>query len=349
MVDGVELIVTNLHRNFTGVSATAAAVARKQSAQFRMKLVGTALPGCPDPVSVTQAINFSRLPALERPHVIWHVRRNNEMRAALFVRNIMQCPIKIVFTSAAQRRHSALPHWLISKMDAVIATTRAAASHVPHVRAIIHHGVDTEHFRPAEDRLQSWLKTGMPGKLGVATIGRIRPEKGTDLFVEAMIALLPLYPDVTAVVIGKAAREHKSFEAALHGRIAAAGLADRFVFTGEIAPDDLPEMVRSLSLLVAPPRYEGFGMTPLEAMASGVPVVATNTGYFSTFIGADEAGILVREPNPVALAQAIDTLLDDPLRRGALNATARERAVAKFSVDNEVTGIARVYEELWRS
>ncbi len=348
MVDGVELIVTNLHRNFTGVSSTAAAVVRKQAEQYRMRLVGRALPGCPEPVSVTQAIGLSRLPSKDRPFSIWHVRRNNEMRAALFARDVLQCPIKIVFTSAAQRRHSAFPRWLISRMDMVIATTRAAAGYVPNARAIIHHGVDTEQFHPAEDRSQSWLQTGMPGKLGIGTIGRIRPEKGTDLFVEAMIAVLPRYPEATAVIIGRAKREHRSFEAALRTRIEAAGLADRFVFTGEVAPDRLPELVRSLSLLVAAPRYEGFGMTPLEAMASGVPIVATDTGYFSTFIGNDEAGLLVRETSAAPVAQAVDALLKEPLRRGTMNANARERALALFSVDNEVAGISRVYDALWR-
>lgn len=348
MVDGVELIVTNLHRNFTGVSSTTAAVVRKQADLYEMRLAGTALPGCPDPVSVTQAIGLSRLPSKNRPFTIWHVRRNNEMRAAIFARDILKCPIKIVFTSAAQRRHSALPRWLISKMDVVIATTRAAANHLTNARAIIHHGVDTTQFHPAEDRPDLWLKTGMPGKLGIGTIGRIRPEKGTDIFVEAMIAVLPHYPEATAIVIGKAKRKHRSFEAALRTRIETAGLTDRFVFTGEVLPDKLPELVRSLSLLVAPPRYEGFGMTPLEAMASGVPIVATDTGYFSKFIGNNEAGLLVSETSAPAVAAAVDILLNEPLKRGAMNATARERALAMFSVDNEVAGINRVYEEMWR-
>ena len=236
----------------------------------------------------------------------------------------------------------------MKKMDAVIGATRMTAGQLPNMRAIIHHGVDTELFRPAEDRLQSWRDTGMPGTIGVATVGRIRPEKGTELFVEAMLGLLPKYREVTAHVIGATSREHRAYEAALHQRIAAAGLTDRFAFTGVVAPDAVPELVRSLSLLVAPPRYyEGFSLTPLEAMASGVPVVATDTGYFPTFIGRNEAGIIV-QPDVGALTKAIDAMLDDPLQRGALNATARERAVARFNVDNEVRGISRIYEELWR-
>ena len=77
------------------------------------------------------------------------MRRNTEMRAALWARDVLRLPVKIVFTSAAIRRHSAFPRWLISRMDAVIATTEAAASFVPHVRGIVPHGVDTERFFPA--------------------------------------------------------------------------------------------------------------------------------------------------------------------------------------------------------
>ena len=63
-----------------------------------MQLVGTPLPGCPEPVSVMQAVRLSRQP--KRQYVLWHVRRQSEMRAALFARDILKCLIKIVWASA---------------------------------------------------------------------------------------------------------------------------------------------------------------------------------------------------------------------------------------------------------
>ncbi len=345
----MELIVTNLQRKFTGISATTASVVRRQAGHYDMRLVGTELPGCPEPVSAMQAVRLSRQPSPQRLHVIWHVRRRNEMRAALFARDLLSCPIKIVYTASSHRPPSLPLRWMMSRMDSVIGTTRAAVGQLPNVRAIIHHGVDTELYHPAEDRLQAWLEMGMPGQIAVATVGQIRPEKGTDLFVEAMLGLLPHYPEVTALVIGAEAPGYRSFETRLRQRVEASGLGERFLFTGNIEPQRVPQLVRSLSLLVAPSRYQGFSLAPLEAMASGVPVIATDTGYHATFIGRNEAGMLVREPTTQALAKAIDILLKDPLRRGALNATARERAVAHFSVDNEVRGITRVYDDLWRS
>ncbi len=162
-----DLIVTNFNRNFTGVSATAAGVIRQQMDRYDMALAGVALPGCPDPVSTAAARAPTRKPPPGRPFAIWHVRRNTEMRAAIWARDVLRLPIRIVFTSARIRRHSAFPRWLISRMDAVIATTDEAAGFVPHVRGVVPHGVDTERFSPAQDRATAWADTGHPGARGI--------------------------------------------------------------------------------------------------------------------------------------------------------------------------------------
>lgn len=337
-----ELIITNFNRNFTGVSATAAGVVRVQQTLLDLVLTDVPLPGCPSPVSRAEARRLSRTPPAGRPFTIWHVRRNTEMRAALWARDVLRLPIRIVFTSAAQRRHSAFPRWLISRMDAVIATTEAAASHVPHVRAVVPHGVDCTRFTPAHDRAAAWAATGYPGVRGLATIGRIRPEKGTDRFVEAMLRLLPDHPDVTALVIGRAAKTDQAFLDGLKGRIAAAGLAERILFPGEIAPDTLPALLRALSLVVQLPRYEGYGMAPLEGMASGVPFVASDAGYYRSFSAQGTAGIVTEEAVP-----ALDALLRDPTRHTAMARQARALAERAFSVDGEARAITEVYGMLW--
>ena len=348
MPDAPELYVTNFNRNFTGVSATAAAVLREQAKQFDLRLVGRPLPDCPAPLSLLAALRQSAARPANRPFAIWHVRRNTEMRAALLARDILRLPVRTVFTSAAQRRHSAFPRWLISRMDAVIATSDEAASYVPNVRAVAPHGVDTECFRPAADRRAAWAATGHPGTRGIAAIGRVRPEKGTDLFVEAMIAVLPQLPGATALVIGRAAVEHRGFEAQLKARVAQAGLAGRILFVGEVAAADMPALVRALDLLVALPRYEGYGVTPLEAMASGVPFVASDAGYFRQFSGDGASGEIVPVGDAGAAAQAVTRLLGDESRFGAMAAAARERAIERFSVAHEAAIIGAVYEEVWR-
>ena len=342
-----ELFVTNLNPRFTGVSSTAANVIRQQMHNHDLRLVGHPLPGCPDPISVAQARQMSRLPPPDRRFSIWHVRRNPEMRAAIWARDVLRLPIRIVFTSAAQRRHSAYPRWLISRMDAVIATTDRAAEFVPHVRAVVPHGVDTRLYTPASDRAAAWAALGHGGAIGIATIGRIRPEKGTDLFVQAMLRLLPDHPDAVALVLGRAAREHQGFLRGLQAQVAAAGLANRILFPGEVAADDLPALMRGLSLVVQLPRYEGYGMVPLEAMASGVPFVGSEAGYYRAFAAQGRSGVIVAQEAAADAADAMHAILQDPDRHLSMSMAARDIAENSFGAASEAAGIDAVYRMLW--
>ncbi len=337
-----ELIITNMNRNFTGVSATAAAVMRQQLGQFDLRLMGHPLPGGPAPITYREAVRLSRTPPPGKAFTIWHVRRNPEMRVAIWARDVLRLPIRVVFTSAAIRRHSAYPRWLISRMDAVIATTEDAASFVPHVRAVVPHGVETQRFTPAPDRARAWAATGHPGTRGIATIGRIRPEKGTDRFVDAMIEVLPRHPETTALIIGRAAKEHERFLNDLKSRIAKARLSDRILFTGEVVPDALPDLMRALALVVQLPRYEGYGMTPLEGMACAVPFVATDQGYYRHFSAQGQTGLITENA-----AIDIHGLLSDQNRLNEMSLSARDVAISHFSIDREATEIASVYESLW--
>lgn len=342
-----ELFVTNLNHNFTGVSSTAANVIRQQMNRHDLALVGHPLPGCPQPITTAEARHLSSQPPPNRPFAIWHVRRNPEMRAGLWARDALRLPIRLVFTSAAQRRHSLYPRWLISRMDAVIATTEAAASFVPHVRAVVPHGADCDLFRPASDRAAAWAALGYGGAYGIATVGRVRPEKGTDLFVEAMLRLLPDLPGAVALVVGRAAREHQAFDLTLKDRVQRAGMADRIRFVGELPHARLPALMQGLSLVMQLPRYEGYGMVPLEGMAAGVPFVASDTGYYHAFAAQGRTGTVVPQEAATAATEAARALLVDPSRHATASRAAREVAEAQFSVRAEADNIAAVYEDLW--
>ncbi len=341
-----DLFVTSYNPHFTGVSATTANVVRQQMAHYDMALVGQPLPGCPDPISRAEAHRASLRPPQNKPFAIWHVRRNTEMRSAIWLRDIRRAPIKIVFTSAAQRLHSAYPRWLISRMDAVIATTDKAAEFVPHVRAVVPHGVDTDMFHPAPDRAAAWAALRYGGTRGIATVGRIRPEKGTDIFVDAMLRLLPDIPDVTALVVGRAGGKYEAFLKGLKDKVAAAGLADRLLFVGEVPAPDLPKLMRALSLVVQLPRYEGYGMVPLEGLASGVPFVGSDAGYYRQFSAQGKVGSIVPLDAETAAVAAQEWLSVDTTRFAA---ATRDIAKTRFSAASEADGIRAVYRALWES
>ena len=343
-----ELYVTNFNPRFTGVSATAAAVISRQQRDLKLRLVGRPLPGAPKPITLRVACRLSKQAPSARPFAIWHVRRNSEMLAAVFARDVLRLPVRIVFTSAAQRRHSIFPRALIGRMDAVIATTSRAASFVKKVAAVVPHGVDVNRFTPAVDRAAAWAQTALPGRDGIGIVGRVRPEKGTDIFIKAMLEVLPTRPHAMAVVIGRWKESDSSFQRSLAGKVRAVGLERQVVFLGEVSADRMPGLMRSLAVLVAPPRYEGYGMTPLEAMASGVPVVASNTGAFAEMIEEGVTGHVVEVGEVKALSHAIAILMDDAAVRRHMGLLARERVVRWFSLDREAIGIANVYERLWR-
>ncbi len=343
-----ELVVTNLNRRFTGVSSTTARLVPHHATRYDLALAGHALPGCPAPVSLARARALTAQPPPGRPFAIWHVRRNSEMRAALWARDVLRLPIRIVFTTAGTHRHSALPRWLMGRMDALIATSDAAAQGKPHLRAVVSHGVDCDLWHPADNRAVAWAATGFPGRRGIAAVGRIRPSKGTDRFVEVMCRLLPRHADVTALILGQARPQDRRFLQRLKDRVAGAGLTKRILFPGEVAAPNMPALVRACSVLVPLPRYEPYGMTPLEGMASGVPFVGSPTGAFARFAGAQEAGIVVSEDALVPQAEAaLDTLLSDSARLAAISVAARARAVREFSVLREAEGVAAIYEALW--
>lgn len=342
-----ELVVTNFHRRFTGVSATADAVISQQLNQFRLCLVGDKLPSGPAPITYRQAIALCRKPPENRPFAIWHVRRNLEMAAAIFARDVLRLPIRIVFTSAAQRLHSVVPRHLIAKMDAVVATTAKAATFVPKLAAVVPHGVDTTRFTPAPDRTAAWNGLGYGGRYGIGIVGRVRAEKGTDLFVDAMLRVLPERPDFTAIIIGRTMPGDAAFEAELRNRIQTAGLSNRILFVGEHPPHAMPKIIQSLSLLVAPARYEGYGMTPLEAMASGVPVVASKTGAYEEMIDAGKTGYLVDIGETKSLTEAIKAATDSQQNLALLGRNAKTNATMNFALSNEISRINSVYVEMW--
>ncbi len=355
-----EIIITNLHKRYTGVSGTINALLPVQAQTLKIGFVGTDLPGAalagklfPDnfrQLTLWQAICASRKRLPDGRRRIWHVRRDPEMMLAIFLRDVLRFPIRIVFTSAAKHRHSWFPRWLISKMDGVISTTPEAASFVPNTTRVVFHGANLERFTPPADKYTAWQRTGLPGKFGIGVFGRIRPSKGTDIFVDAMIRVLPEFEDFTAIITGRYAAEHEAYKHALDDKIRAAGLTDRIVFVGEVPIDDVPLWYQNVSIMVACPRYEPFGITPLEAMASSCAVVASRTGAFEYIVQPGETGELVPTGDADALAQALRTMI----RRGAeaietMGRAGLARVGAEFSIQKEAAGIHDVYQTVHRT
>ncbi len=349
-----EVIITNIKKRYSGVSGTINALLPVQARTLDIAFVGTDLPGYelakqvhPDRIehlSLWDAIRVSRKPLPDGRPRIWHVRRDPEMMLAIFLRDVLRFPIKIVFTSAAKHRHSWFPRWLISKMDGVVSTTPEAASYVPNTTRVVPHGISLERFSPPADKLTVWQRTGLPGKCGIGTFGRIRDDKGSDIFVDAMLRLLPDFPEWTAVLAGLCTPQHQAFQKRLEEKIVAAGLADRIIFLGVVSADQVADWYQNVLVTVACPRYEPFGLTPLEGMACGCAVVASDTGAFRLIVDEGVTGHVVPTSDVDALVAALRPLMRDTLRAQSMGQSGRRRVEAGFSIEKEAEGIAAVYE-----
>ncbi|MEA2939594.1 MAG: mannosyltransferase [Bradyrhizobium sp.] len=337
----LQVIVPNLHRRYSGVTATNRMVAPQLAKRFPAAWLGS---DAPDGITRMDALDLLKLWRRRRP-LIWHARRNDEMIFGVLLK-ALGWPLKLVFTSAAQRRHSRLTRWLIRKMDAIIATSGLSASYLKRQATVIPHGVDTDSYAPPADRAAAFAEAGLPGRYAIGCFGRVRAQKGTDVFVDAMCRLLPRYPDFAAVIVGAITVDQNTFANDLKKRIEAAGLASRVVMTGELPIEELPRWYRRLTIYAFTSRNEGFGLTLLEAMSSGAALVASRAGAAELVVKDGVTGVLTPPGDADALVAALEPLMRDPAAAIAMGERARQGVVAEFSLDAEANRIADVYRTL---
>jgi mannosyltransferase len=339
--DNLQLIVPNLHRRYSGVTATNRMVTPKLAKMFRAAWLG---PDAPDGVARVGIADLAKL-WLRRTQLIWHARRNNEMIAGVLLRSL-GWPLKLVFTSAAQRHHSWITRWLINRMDAIIATSEISASFLKREAIVIPHGIDSDRYAPPTDRAAVFKEAGLPGRYAIGCFGRVRAQKGTDVFVDAMCRLLPRYPDFSAVVVGAITPEQTAFANALRQRIEAAGLRSRIVITGELPTEDVQRWYQRLTIYAFTSRNEGFGLTLIEAMSVCAALVASRAGAAELVVEDGVSGILTPPGDVAALVDALEPLMRDPASATAMGERGRARVLKKFSLDAEANRIAGVYRGL---
>ncbi|MDE2379198.1 glycosyltransferase family 4 protein [Bradyrhizobium sp.] len=337
----LQLIVPNLHKRYSGVTATNRMVAPRLARLLRAAWFGSDAPEGIARLSVGDLLKLWRRPV----PLVWHARRNNEMIAGVALR-ALGWPLKLVFTSAAQRHHTWITRWLIRRMDAIIATSDVSASFLKVRATVIPHGVDIDVYAPPADRAAAFAETGLPGRYAIGCFGRVRAQKGTDVFVEAMCRLLPRFPDFTAVIVGAVTPEQMPFAAELKKRIEAAGLQSRIVITGELPIEAVQRWYQRLTIYAFTSRNEGFGLTLIEAMAAGAALVASRAGAAELVVEDGVTGVLTPPGDVDALAAALEPLMRDPASALAMGERGRERVMKNFSLDAEARRIGDVHRAL---
>ena len=338
-----ELILGNSNPRFSGVTSTMLQVLRYQKDLVNVAVLGKHhLPNDIQRITFLQLIKICRKPLPDGRYRVFHARRNNEVIQALILKKCFGAKIRIAFTSTAQRHHSWITRYLIKESDAVISTCAAAAAYVhggPDV--IIPHGIDLDTYSPAEDRAALWKELGFPGKYGIGIFGRVRQQKGVDILVRAAIPLLKKHSDYTVVICGETTPKQQEFKNKIQVEIEAAGLNERFLFLGKQPFSELPKLFRAMSIVTALSRNEGFGLTVLEAMASGVAVLASEAGAWKDIVREGTDGYLVPCDDPIATRRKLELMMSDSAMLQEMGLHGRKRVESRFTLEREAKELTR--------
>lgn len=235
--------------------------------------------------------------------------------------------------------------------DRVVAVSEAVRNHlsatVPAIRArcdVIFNALDTTPFT-AVSAAAARTRLGLPDGLIVGMIGRVGTMKGQEVLLAAAPAILRDHPCTTFLLVGGVLHNRVADMDRLMALAASVGVASQVRVMG--FNDDVASVLAAMDVVVQPSvRPESFGMTVLEAMASGRPVVAAAHGGVLETVLDGETGVLVPPMDAVALARAINMLLSDPALRERMGAAGRLRVQAEFSPTAFREGYLRVYREL---
>ena len=195
-------------------------------------------------------------------------------------------------------------------------------------------GTDPRQFAPGQATGEVRERFGLGVAPYLLTVARLVPHKGQDVAIRALARLATELPTLRYVMVGEGPDEQR-----LRALASTLGVGGRVVFAGAMRDDMLPAVYAGaalyvgLSRLLPPINVEGFGISFVEAAASGVPSVAGDSGGVRSAVLDAQTGILVPPEDDVRVADAIRTLMvDEPLRR-RLGAAAREAALQRFNWD----------------
>jgi glycosyltransferase involved in cell wall biosynthesis len=183
--------------------------------------------------------------------------------------------------------------------------------------SVVPNGIDTESFHPLPGVAREPFRLIVTNSSDIAL-------KGLHILLQSVAHLLPTHPKLKLVVVGMPKEKSPIFD-----QIRQLGIGAHIRFTGRIPQDEYLYQYARAWAAVVPSLYEGFGLPAGEAMACGVPVISTTGGALPEVVG--EAGLLVPPGDPLALAEAIARVCDDPQRAATLSRVGYQRVMTHFT------------------
>lgn len=231
----------------------------------------------------------------------------------------------------------------IVERNVCVSTAVAEFSHrtaklPPEKTVVIPNGVDVARFEAAEPA--DLAQFGMPlGSRALIAVGRLDPQKGLQYLIEAMSGVVLQVPDLHLLLVGEGPQRHQ-----LETWIRERRLSDRVHIAGWRS--DVPNLLRAAWCLVLPSLWEGMPNVVLEAMAAGLPVIATQVEGTNELVQEGQTGLLVGSRSASALESAIIALANDPDRAERLGAEAQNHVRRHFSWEKMTEKYAELYATL---
>lgn len=233
-------------------------------------------------------------------------------------------------------------------VDVYIAVSHAAARHLTENKRVprnkirvIHNGRDLDRYAAIdkERRRATRSALGLGDEPTILTVARLDEQKGHRHLIDAIAIVAARQPNVVVLLAGEG-----PLEASLRAQCAALSITDRVKFLGYRR--DVPELFEAADIVVLPSLYEGLPLVAIEALAAARPLVATGVDGTPEVVINQETGLLVPPADPVALAAAIERLLDNPELASRLASDGREFVHENFAVQRQIEQTSALYSEL---
>ncbi|MBO0866041.1 MAG: glycosyltransferase, partial [Mycobacterium sp.] len=205
--------------------------------------------------------------------------------------------------------------------------------------SVIPCGVDLNRFRP------DGARAARTDRRRIVAVGRLVPRKGFDILIRAMTVI----PDAELLIVGGPDASELSADPEARRLSALStelGVAQRVRLYGSVSRAEMPTLLRSADVVACTPWYEPFGIVPVEAMACGVPVIATAVGGMLDTVVDGMTGVLVPPKDPRACANALNSMLADPARLAEWGLAGRRRAQSRYSWDRIAADTAKMYQRV---
>jgi glycosyltransferase involved in cell wall biosynthesis len=299
-----------------------------------------------DFTALRAALEFRRFLRRQRIQIVQSFFESSDLWAGMVTKTAP--PTRLIWSRRdmgilRSRKHHIGYRLFAGAPDAVFAVSGQVRRHCIDVDRIdpcrvltIHNGLDLSDWNPL-------FKAGVSGgRVVIATVGNIRAVKGHDLLIRAAALTVAHFPNISFRIAGDVLEE--AYFAELQALVWKLDLGDYVTFAGGVA--DLRSYLAEADIFVLPSRSEGFSNAIVEAMAAGLPVIATDVGGNREAVQDGVSGFLVPSEDPAALSLAIQQLLSDPGRAKSMGAAGRDIAESRFTTAAMMGRIVGAYKDL---